>query len=400
MGDDIFVGKQMKGATLTQGAHVVIVADPAEISRFEEAARYGSVSAYSAIATDPGAPVPLPQLERAQLLILEVDPANPASMQRLERVRSALPRLGVVAAVRDATVLLMRALVRQGIADVIALPLQPGDVTQAALDALARPAAAQPASASLAPIVSVVGSIGGCGATTIATHLAAALGTERPDGRAALLADLDVQSGTVTDYLAVEPRGYLDDLLNAEGRLDEDLLVSVAAQLSPTLSVVSAPQGIMPIELIETDQLLKILGLFRHQYGVAVLDLPVVWTNWSLSVAAESNLILMVVEQSLPSLRQAKRRLDLFRSVGIDPRAVEIVVNRAQKRLFSAIDLNDVERALSHPVLGSIALDHPLVGAAQNQRQLVHALRKKSPFARDIDKLADQIRAKLAGQGG
>jgi pilus assembly protein CpaE len=388
----------MKGSPLSERAGLVIIADAAEVARFEAQARGTAVPVFSTIAIDAGAAVPSPRLHHAQLLILEVDPADPASMHRLERLRVEQPALAVIAAVRDATVSLMRMLVRQGIADVIALPLQPQEVTQAALDASARQPVVRTAQSRPAPIVSVVQSIGGCGATTIATHLAAALGEDGVDANGAMLADLDIQFGTVTDYLNVDPRGYLDDLLNADSRLDEELLASVAAKVSPRLSVISAPQGIMPIEQIEAEQLLNILSLVRQQYGVVVLDLPAVWTNWSLSVAAESSLILMVVEQTLPSLRQAKRRLELFRSVGIEESSVEIVVNRAQKRLFASIDVNDVERALAHRVLGSVTLDVALVTAAQNQRQLVQDVRRKSPFGTDIAKIAAQVRARLAGQ--
>ena len=99
----------------------------------------------------------------------------------------------------------------------------------------------------------------------------------------------------------------------------------------------------------------------------------------------------MVVETTLPSLRQAKRRLDLFRSVGIEDSAVAIVVNRAEKRLFGTIDLTDVSRTLGREVLGSVALDQQLVSAAQNQGKLVGAFRAKSRFATDIARLAQAL---------
>jgi pilus assembly protein CpaE len=107
----------------------------------------------------------------------------------------------------------------------------------------------------------------------------------------------------------------------------------------------------------------------------------------------------MVVELSIASLKQARRRLDLFNSVGIDPGKVEIVANRIERRLFRTIDLADVANTLGHEVLGSLTLEDPLVSSAQDQGILISQAYRKSRFAADISKLADQLVAKLARGG-
>lgn len=398
MGQLGFPVEPMARTTLQDAARVLIVASPAEIARVEPLLAGSGLDDVSCLALDNGWPVPAVDLKLTRLLIIEVDPASASSMQRLAAIRESHPDVTVVAAIWNATVSLVRTIVRQGVADVVSLPLDPEEMLQVALDVMARRGAEVVQPAVGAPLVCVVRSVGGCGATTIATHLAAALGERDPTGRGALLADLDIQFGTVTDYLGMAPHGRLSDLLEAQGRLDEELLRSVAAESSGSLAVVAAPESIMPLEQIDTDQLLKIIQLFRHQYGVVVLDLPADWTSWTLSVAAAADVILMVTELSLPSLRQAKRRLELFRSVGIEDGTVQIVVNRAEKRLFGSIDTADVAKTLGHSVIGSVALDQALVSAAQNQGCLVGELRRKSRFATDIDTLADRVRARLDGQ--
>jgi len=393
MGDVAFIADRMSYSSLRDGSNVVVIASAAETQRLAPMVAGSALPDLRILAVDSDQPVPAGQLDQALLLILEVDPASPGSMQRLAAVHDSYPQLALVAAIRNPTVALVRTLMRQGVADVVALPLDTDEMLQVSLDAVARRGADIQQAAVLAPLVSVVRSVGGCGATTIATHLAAALGETDPAGKDALIADLDIQFGTVTDYLGVTPRGRLSDLLEAHDRLDDDLLRSVAMSAADRLAVVAAPDAIQPLERIDIDQLLKVIQLFRRQYGSVVLDLPADWTNWTLSLATASDAIVMVVELSLPSLRQAKRRLDLFRSVGIEDRAVQVVVNRAEKKLFGSIDLDDVAKTLGHAVLGSVALDHPLVGAAQNQGQLVGAMRGKSPFVRDIAKIADLLRA-------
>ena len=88
----------------------------------------------------------------------------------------------------------------------------------------------------------------------------------------------------------------------------------------------------------------------------------------------------------------ARRRHDLFGSVGIARRIVSVVVNRMEKRLFGTISLADVERALDHQVVSGLRADGQNIGVAQDQGLLVDQVRAKSPYAADVAKLADALR--------
>lgn len=357
---------------------------------------------------DAGAKVPDAMIEGAALVIIEVDPNDAASMQRLGDIRERRPELPLVAAIDGASVSLVRTLVKQGIADVVALPFDIDEILQVSLDTAARRKLEVRQVQRLAPLVSVVRSIGGCGATTIATQLAAEFAAHDAahgsGGRGAVIADLDLQYGSVTDFLGIQStRGTLADLLKAEDRLDEELIHSVIAKGSGKagagVSVVSAPDEIMPLESVDPQQLLRLIQLLRQEFGHVVLDFPPDWTNWALSAALASDRIVLVVELTVASLRQARRRLDLFRSVGIEKSAIEIVVNRVEKGLFKTIDLRDASETLGHEILGSVALDAPLVGTAQNQGQLVSDMRAKSKFGKDVAQLAELLRERLQTRG-
>lgn len=368
-------------------APVVIIASDAEITPLKHA--FGRTFPLSPItlAMNANEAIPSGALNGTEVLVIEVDMAWPGSVQRLREVRHGSPGLPIVAAIRGASVALIGALVREGIADVVALPFDCDELERVTRDVIARRFSGAGSPRRVAPLVSVVGSIGGCGATTIATHLAADLGARAAAQGGAVLADLDVQFGTASDYLKLAPHRRLTDLLHADSRLDEELMRSVATAAGPHLSVIAAPDTIMPLEGIDTDQLHKVIALMRQQFGFVVLDLPSDWTNWTLSVAMESSLILVVVEQSLRSLRQARRRLELFRSVGIADSAVAVVTNRVKNGIFGSIRLHDVAEALGHPVLGSICLERPHICLAQDKGTLVSAIRKKSRFVSDIARL-------------
>jgi pilus assembly protein CpaE len=241
-------------------------------------------------------------------------------------------------------------------------------------------------------MVAVARSIGGCGATSFATHLAGDLAAHDASGNGVIIVDLDLQFGSVADYLGIRARGNIADLLGAHERLDEELVRSVTSQTPGGISVIAAPEVIMPLESVDTDDLLRLLKLLRQQYSYVILDLPANWTNWTLSASLTADVIVLVVALNLGSLRQAKRRLELFRSVGIEDGAIEIVVNRVEKRLFRTIDPGDVSQTLGHSVLGTIALDAPTVSAAQNQGVLVGDVQRKSKFVTDMARIGKLLR--------
>lgn len=393
MGTHDLPNELLKEAALRNKSRILVVAAPGQLDLFSHPSTSEILPGLAVAAHAPGDPIADALFEDVSLAVVEVDPYDRASIQRIGAIRERHRDLPLVAAINGASVSLVRTLVREGISDVVSLPFDLTELLQVSLDVVARRDAAPATDAAVAPLVAVARSLGGCGATSIATHLAANLAANDLSGRGAIVVDLDLQYGSVADYLGVRPRGSLADLLGVHDRLDEELLRSVVADAGGGVSVLAAPDTIMPLESVETDDLLRLIRLLRRQYAYVVLDLPANWTNWTLSAALVADSVILVTELSISSLRQAKRRLELFRSVGIEERSIEIVVNRVEKRLFRTIDLKDVAETLGHSVLGSIALDAPAVSTAQNQGMLVGEIHRKSRFVADVAAIGEQLRA-------
>lgn len=345
-------------------------------------------------------PIPLDAIANCSLMVLEIDPASRGSMERLAAVKHARPDLAVIAAIPNASVALVRTLVREGVVDVVSLPFSFDEVLECAVTVLSQQRQQSSRSVELAPLFAVVQSIGGCGATSIATHLASDLMQRAHSGRGVAIIDLDLQFGSVAEYMSASGRGSILDLLSAEGRLDEELLRSVSRQTGEGVAVFAAPDAIPPLESVDTDQLLNVLTMIRRHYDYVILDLPSNWTNWTLSALSASDVVVMVTELSLASLRQAKRRLELFDSVGIENGKTVVVVNRVQRRLFKTIDTEDVHTTLGREVLGNLSLDEPALNSAQQQGVLVQNIQRKSRFYADIQNIAETLSQRWpAGSG-
>jgi pilus assembly protein CpaE len=335
----------------------------------------------------------------AGIVVVHVDPEVSSSMKRIEKVRALRPGLPQIVALDSADLRLVRTLVRQGVADVVALPLSPEELLQVAIAVMEVEAAHDDSRVDLAPLVAVTRAQGGGGATTLATHLAAAFADPGQSEPTVCIFDLDIQFGRVAELLGLSPRRNLTDVLEGGVRIDESFLASVAVTHSSGVAVVAVPQEIVPLESVDVEQLRRALEIARRKYDYVFIDIPANLTNWNLSVLADASSIVMVVEQNLASLRQARRRLDLFRNVGIDSRIVSVVVNRIEKRLFGTISLSDVAHALGHDVLLGLHVDTQNIGIAQDQGLLVSDVRPKSPYAADVAKLADILGHRLAKGG-
>lgn len=377
---------------------LLIVASPDVLATIPQAGFSADGPGPSLFASQSEDPIPLDLLAAAKVIVVEVDQASPASIERLTELGRIFPNLPRIAAIADASVPLMRTLMHEGVADIVSLPFRIEEVLDVAARTieLARQQATQ--QAGLAPVISVLGSTGSSGSTSIATHLAVSLAEQLEGKRRLALVDLDLQSGMVADYLGIAGAGSVLDLLQANERLDGDLLRSIERTGQAKVAVYAAPDKIEPIESVDTDQVLRVLTMMRQQHSGLVLDLPACWTNWSLSAVSMSELIIIVVELNVNSLRQAKRQLQLFSEVGIDPKKVGIVVNRVERRLFGSIDLSDVDQTLHSQVLGTVARDDQYLASAQTQGLLVQQVSRKSKFNADVNVIATDLLGRLAFQ--
>lgn len=349
-------------------------------------------------AGDIDAPLDRAALGDARMVLIEVDPSSPRSLRRIGAAVQLPLHPYVVAAVRDPTLAQVRQLLHEGARDVLALPLV-GEEVEALLVQLRTELDASRAQAQAqasGKLVSIIKSVGGVGATAVATQAACLFAEqETPAGRTACLIDLDLQFGNAAVYLGENPKLTLQDILEAGARLDGSFVNSVTAMHASGLRVIAAPPEMMPLEAVDTDQVCEFVEIACREYSTVFLDLPGNWTNWSLSLATRSDLVLLVTELSVPSLRQARRQLNLLRQQGSSDLDVRIVLNRYEKGLFKALKLDDAANVLGRPVDFTVANDFPVVSAALDQGVRLTEIKARNRVTRDLATLVAGISQRL-----
>lgn len=324
--------------------------------------------------------------------VVQVDPGLPESMKRFETL-AASTKTPIIAAAYEPPLSLVRALVRAGAHDVVPLPLDIADLETSLLpirDRLVRSGGAE--HSANGKLVCVIKSVGGIGATALLTQLAIrAAENEAAYNRAVGLLDLDLQLGNAAFQLGLKPALTVFDLIDAGDRLDAELFRATTTAHPSGLKIIGAPTSLMPLDAVTSEQLLAIVDIAKREFGTVFVDLPSNWTNWSLSLVAQADLVLMVTELSVSGLQRARRQLDLLREQDLNTVDLRLVVNRFEKSQMRTIREADVQkvlgRAIAYTVINEPAVMHPAV----ERGVPISDIKRKSAVGKDIDVLESGI---------
>jgi pilus assembly protein CpaE len=336
------------------------------------------------------------ELEVAAAAVIQVDADSAASIKRFQKL-ATIVETPLIAACYEPPLALVRALMRSGAHDVVPLPISFEDV-ETSLAPLAEQvnARAAAATAANAKLVSIIKSVGGSGATALLSQLAIRFAQkEAAHGREACLIDLDVQFGDVAFQLGLRPKLSLADLLEAGTRLDGDLLRATTIEHPSGLKLIASPAEMMPLEGVSSEHVLRIVELATREFGTVFVDVPANWTNWSLSLVARSDVVLLVTELTVASLNRAQRQLNLLRSQDLGELDVRLVVNRYDKSLARTVSLADASKAIGCDVNYTVANDFALMRTAIDRGIPIGEIKRKSPLGKDLDMLDAGIAAAL-----
>jgi pilus assembly protein CpaE len=336
------------------------------------------------------------ELTASAAAVIQVDPDTPASIKRFQKLAQSVKR-PLIAAAYDPPLALVRSLIRSGAHDVVPLPLSVDDLEASLAPVADELSNGQAANASSnGKLVSLIKGVGGVGATALASQLAIQFATsDAVVGREVCLMDLDVQFGDVAFQLGLRPKLSLVDLLEAGSRLDGSLLRATVTEHPSGLKIIASPPEMMPLEGVSNDHLMQIVDLATHEFGTVFVDLPSNWTNWSLSLVARSDLVLLVTELTVAGLNRAKRQLRLLESQDLAGLDVRVIVNRYDKSLSRNIRPADVREALGRDIAYTISCDVPLMRAAIDRGVPISDIKRKSSIAKDLAVLDAGLAASL-----
>jgi pilus assembly protein CpaE len=226
---------------------------------------------------------------------------------------------------------------------------------------------------------------GGCGATTIAIHVAVELG--RRD-RKVLIADLDMEAGLISFLLKTKSPYSILDAANNIYRLDASFWKGLVSNGIPNVEIIPAPSTLAGKQQVVEEQVRTILNFVRSQYDCTVVDLGRSLNRLNLEVLDQTDEACLVTTLDIPALHQAKQIVQTLLDTGYGKSRLRLILNRVPKRLD--VTTQELEKMLGLPVHGMLPDDAPALYECYAEGTLL-------PRASDLGKHIARISAKLAG---
>ena len=238
-------------------------------------------------------------------------------------------------------------------------------------------------------LITVLGATGGCGASTIATNVAAVMcGTYGSCG----LIDMRLEAGDLGAMLNLEPVNSLASFCNSLDRIDDELFERCLTKHQSGISLLAAPVSYRDANKVSVRGIRKALHMMRSRYPIVVVDLDPSYQDRQAQVLIQSDLILLILRLDFTSLRRVRRMLDYIEELKIDAKRIRLMVNR--HRRSSEMNIADVKKALGIEVLGVVPDDVGRVAHANNLGVPVVIQKPRAPVSRALANIAVSLNGK------
>jgi pilus assembly protein CpaE len=282
--------------------------------------------------------------------------------------------------------LLLQAM-RAGASDIIKWPLDRAALGQA-LERIAALQLRKQGGAVQRRVITVFSNKGGSGVSTIATNLAVSL--RRRTQREVALVDFDYQSGDVAFFLRIDPKRSLGDIVAAP-RVESAIVQDTLTKHESGVYVLPQPEQLDRVEGITAEHVGPVLDILAKTFDIVVVDAPHVFNEVSLEIFDRTSTIILLAELSVPSIRAARRSLEIFDKLNFlaVPDRVRVVVNRYSDQ--GAVTIGQLEETLGLPVFASVANDFFAVSEAINLGRPLCGEKAEGRAARDIVAFAHKL---------
>jgi pilus assembly protein CpaE len=285
----------------------------------------------------------------------------------------------------------VRNLLRLERSDVLEAPFTTDQIA-AAIDGLmtdsARPAATPVA--GISRCWTVMGAVGGSGATTIAIEIATALCARQAKEKSVCLIDLNLADGVAAAYLGAHPAMRLAD--QAADRIDAAMLQAFVTPVTKQLDLLAAPRDPNAFDIVSREAVLKVLDVACESYDWVVIDMPRHRRAWTLEALSGCDEIMVISELTVPALIAARSLSDEMEADLGDGQKPRIVLNRLASRMFGpAPSMAEAERALQRKAEGGVSSDWEAAAASANLGGPIAQHRPKSKIVKDIQQLVERL---------
>lgn len=321
---------------------------------------------------DPGGPIPF---ERVDFCVIDFDQDWEKASRTAMRIRQAF-RLSSILAIssHSGPDRILKAM-HCGCDEYLVKPVDQDRLLEALIPIWLRKRDRLEPPKPTGQVLAFMGVKGGCGVTTLSTHLGTLLA--RAHKRKTLLVDSHPQSGDVAFYLALTgPSCHFPHLLERAAELDSGLLKGFLLRHRSGVDVLPAPEGLELPAPVSRRALEEVLEFLKSEYEFVLIDCPPGLSESNVTIVGRSDHVFLVAIPEATSLRRVTYYLDYFdrhRHLANITDKVQLVLNCHEGALSDAATEGVVGRPLywtvpsqKEKVLRAINSGDPSAGAVDS----------------------------------
>jgi pilus assembly protein CpaE len=321
--------------------------------------------------------------DQPELMLVDGGGCDPADLGHIADLTSHHPHIAVVLLCAGCSPDFLINAMRAGVREVLPSPVAAAELA-AAVNRIGGKLRAQGRSAG--KVLAFIPCKGGSGATFLATSL----GYQLAETGSVLLIDLNLQFGDALSFVHdARAASTLADVARAIGRLDASLLAASTVRVAPNFSILAAPDDHTDAVEITPAQVEAVLALAVLHYDFVLLDIGRPINTLSIKALDRAHIIYPVMQAGLPSIRNAKKMLAIFKSLDYGAGKVELIVNRFDRK--GAIGIAEIERALGKFAIHTVPNSYKQVTAAIDHGEPLMTSARANPVLRNLAGLADAL---------
>ncbi|MGD0388190.1 MAG: AAA family ATPase [Tepidisphaeraceae bacterium] len=241
-----------------------------------------------------------------------------------------------------------------------------------------------------ARIIHVIPTIGGCGSTTVACNVAAALASM---GKTVLI-DMDLIRGGAASYFDIRCRYTIADVMDAAEKLDKQLLDNaLTIHKKSGLAILSRPDLPEDTQRVNQSGLVRLVNMLSRVFDYVVIDSLMSISPMYSSMLQGADVNVLVMQLNVPSAKNAERFVGALRRMGIESSKICTVVNRYAKK-GNDIEPSEIERSLGIKLSWLIPNDFKNAMASINFGEPVVLRAPRSEVSVSLVQLAGLLSAK------
>lgn len=264
-----------------------------------------------------------------------------------------------------------------GVAHYLLKPLTVDSLLKAAEERVTAHAPADADESANKTIISVLGTRGGVGTSTIAAGVSY-LASEQYH-MATVLLDPDLHFGTSSLYLNIDPGKNLYEALENPDRIDSLFMERVMMRVTDKLQCISGEESYTKNIHYPLNTADILISSIEENHQVIVVDLPRNMDDFSRHVLERSNTIILISDLSIAGLRDTIRLLDVFKELEIKA-DIQLIANKVGLAASAEMPVKSFEKNLHLTFAHVLPFDTSVMGLSNSGHIANEALMKSKIY--------------------